>query len=85
MQPMDQQKEKPLEGIKVVEYGVFHAGPGGGAILGDQTGYLIGRHGGAPLVEQLLTRADADRLRDEIQAAGFKIVDTKDGQRLERL
>ncbi|WDP91756.1 MAG: CoA transferase [Desulfobacter sp.] len=25
----------PLEGIKVVEYGVFHAGPGGGAILGD--------------------------------------------------
>ncbi|MBC2714380.1 MAG: CoA transferase [Desulfobacteraceae bacterium] len=25
----------PLEGIKVVEYGVFHAGPGGTAILGD--------------------------------------------------
>lgn len=25
----------PLEGITVVEYGVFHAGPGGGAILGD--------------------------------------------------
>lgn len=25
----------PLAGIKVVEYGVFHAGPGGGAILGD--------------------------------------------------
>lgn len=25
----------PLEGIRVVEYGVFHAGPGGGAILGD--------------------------------------------------
>ena len=25
----------PLEGIQVVEYGVFHAGPGGGAILGD--------------------------------------------------
>ena len=25
----------PLEGIKVVEYGVFHAGPGGGAILAD--------------------------------------------------
>jgi crotonobetainyl-CoA:carnitine CoA-transferase CaiB-like acyl-CoA transferase len=32
---MDQKKEKPLAGIKVVEYGVFHAGPGGGAILGD--------------------------------------------------
>lgn len=25
----------PLDGIRVVEYGVFHAGPGGGAILGD--------------------------------------------------
>jgi crotonobetainyl-CoA:carnitine CoA-transferase CaiB-like acyl-CoA transferase len=25
----------PLEGIKIVEYGVFHAGPGGAAILGD--------------------------------------------------
>ncbi len=28
-------KPMPLEGIRVVEYGVFHAGPGGGAILGD--------------------------------------------------
>jgi len=28
-------KPKPLEGIRIVEYGVFHAGPGGGAILGD--------------------------------------------------
>ena len=26
---------KPLDGIKIVEYGVFHAGPGGTAILGD--------------------------------------------------
>jgi len=25
----------PLDGIKIVEYGVFHAGPGAGAILGD--------------------------------------------------
>lgn len=29
------------------------AGAWGGAILGDQTGYLIGRHGGAPLVERI--------------------------------
>ena len=29
------QKSMPLEGIKVVEYGVFHAGPGASAILGD--------------------------------------------------
>ncbi|MCP4751451.1 MAG: CoA transferase [Proteobacteria bacterium] len=28
-------KPGPLEGIKVVEYAVFHAGPGAGAILGD--------------------------------------------------
>ena len=28
-------KPGPLEGIRVVEYGVFHAGPGAGAILGD--------------------------------------------------
>lgn len=26
---------KPLDGIRIVEYGVFHAGPGGTAILGD--------------------------------------------------
>lgn len=25
----------PLEGIRVLEYGIFHAGPGAGAILGD--------------------------------------------------
>ncbi|MFH2133254.1 MAG: CoA transferase, partial [bacterium] len=31
----------PLEGIKVVEYGVFHAGPGGGAILGDLGAEII--------------------------------------------
>ena len=29
------------------------AGAWGGAILGDQTGYLIGRHGGAPLVDRI--------------------------------
>lgn len=28
-------KPMPLEGIKIVEYGVFHAGPGASAILGD--------------------------------------------------
>jgi len=31
----NKEKNMPLDGIKVVEYGVFHAGPGGGAILGD--------------------------------------------------
>ncbi len=31
----------PLDGIKVVEYGVFHAGPGAGAILGDLGAQVI--------------------------------------------
>ena len=31
----------PLEGIKIVEYGVFHAGPGGTAILGDLGAEII--------------------------------------------
>ena len=28
-QSMQNGKQGPLEGIKIVEYGVFHAGPGG--------------------------------------------------------
>ena len=31
----------PLSGIRVVEYGVFHAGPGAGAILGDLGAEII--------------------------------------------
>ncbi len=31
----DQKLPGPLDGIRIVEYGVFHAGPGGNAILGD--------------------------------------------------
>jgi crotonobetainyl-CoA:carnitine CoA-transferase CaiB-like acyl-CoA transferase len=27
--------QRPLDGIRIVEYGLFHAGPGGNAILGD--------------------------------------------------
>ena len=30
-----EQSPMPLEGIKVLEYGVFHAGPGVSSILGD--------------------------------------------------
>lgn len=30
-----QELERPLDGIRIVEYGVFHAGPGANAILGD--------------------------------------------------
>jgi len=32
---------KPLEGIKVLEWGIFHAGPGGTAILGDMGAEVI--------------------------------------------
>jgi crotonobetainyl-CoA:carnitine CoA-transferase CaiB-like acyl-CoA transferase len=31
----------PLEGIRILEYGVFHAGPGGSAILGDLGAQII--------------------------------------------
>lgn len=31
----------PLEGIRVLEYGIFHAGPGAGAILGDLGAEII--------------------------------------------
>ncbi len=33
--PHKSDKTGPLDGIRIVEYGVFHAGPGGTAILGD--------------------------------------------------
>jgi crotonobetainyl-CoA:carnitine CoA-transferase CaiB-like acyl-CoA transferase len=31
----------PLEGVRVIEYGVYHAGPGAGAILGDMGADVI--------------------------------------------
>jgi CoA:oxalate CoA-transferase len=37
----EEMKPGPLEGIRVVEYGVFHAGPGAGAILGDMGAEVI--------------------------------------------
>ena len=30
-----QDLERPLDGIRILEYGLFHAGPGANAILGD--------------------------------------------------
>jgi membrane protein DedA with SNARE-associated domain len=50
------------------------AGAWSGAILGDQTGYLIGRHGGAPLVERIARtparRAVLDRARKLVDRRG---------------
>ena len=57
---MDQHQDKPLAGIKVVEYGVFHAGPGGGAILGDL---------GADVIK--VENATGDPLRHWTSVAGF--------------
>ena len=37
----EQQLPGPLDGIRIVEYGVFHAGPGGNAILGDLGAEII--------------------------------------------
>lgn len=51
------------------------AGAWGGAILGDQTGYLIGRHGGAPLVERI-ARTPARRA---VLTRARRLVDRKGG------
>ena len=51
---------RPLEGIRVVEYATFHAGPGGNAILGDL---------GADVIK--IERASADPLRFWTSVAGL--------------
>ena len=51
------------------------AGAWGGAVLGDQTGYLIGRHGGAPLVERI-ARTPARRA---VLERARRLVDRKGG------
>jgi crotonobetainyl-CoA:carnitine CoA-transferase CaiB-like acyl-CoA transferase len=38
---MQQELERPLDGIRIVEYGLFHAGPGANAILGDLGAQVI--------------------------------------------
>lgn len=37
----EQEREGPLDGIRILECGVFHAGPGGSAILGDLGAEII--------------------------------------------
>jgi crotonobetainyl-CoA:carnitine CoA-transferase CaiB-like acyl-CoA transferase len=67
----DQQaKPGPLEGIKVVEYGVFHAGPGAGSILGDLGAQVI----------KIETR-DGDPIRYWTQVGGIDIA-TESGESL---
>jgi crotonobetainyl-CoA:carnitine CoA-transferase CaiB-like acyl-CoA transferase len=59
-------KPTPLEGIRVVEFGTFHAGPGAGAILGDL---------GAEVIK--IEEAEGDPMRSWKEAGGvrFTVVD----------
>jgi crotonobetainyl-CoA:carnitine CoA-transferase CaiB-like acyl-CoA transferase len=56
----DAQPSRPLDGIRVVEYATFHAGPGGNAILGDL---------GADVIK--IERSSADPLRFWTRVAGL--------------
>ncbi len=53
----DRQLGRPLEGIRIVEYATFHAGPGGTAILGDL---------GAEVVKVEQPSADPERFWTEV-------------------
>ena len=59
-------KPMPLEGIRVVEYGTFHAGPGAGAILGDL---------GAKVIK--IEEAEGDPMRSwkEVGGIRFRLAD----------
>jgi crotonobetainyl-CoA:carnitine CoA-transferase CaiB-like acyl-CoA transferase len=53
---------RPLEGIRVVEYGIFHAGPGGTAILGDL---------GAEVIK--IEQGSGDPERFWLEVAGYEL------------
>jgi crotonobetainyl-CoA:carnitine CoA-transferase CaiB-like acyl-CoA transferase len=54
----------PLEGIRVVEYAIWHAGPGAGAILGDM---------GAEVIKIETLEGDPERLQQGLGAVKFDI------------
>jgi crotonobetainyl-CoA:carnitine CoA-transferase CaiB-like acyl-CoA transferase len=62
----DDLKPYPLEGIRVVEYGVFHAGPGASAILGDL---------GAEVIKIENGRGDPERFWTETGGVDFSMPD----------
>jgi len=47
----------PLEGVRIVEFGIFHAGPGANAILGDMGADVIKIEYGEGDPERFWTRA----------------------------
>lgn len=55
---------KPLEGIRILEYGIFHAGPGATAILGDL---------GAEVIKIETKEGDPERIWTNIGAFDFKL------------
>jgi len=59
-------KQMPLEGIRVVEFGTFHAGPGAGAILGDL---------GAEVIKIEEAKGDPMRSWREVGGIGFALSD----------
>jgi crotonobetainyl-CoA:carnitine CoA-transferase CaiB-like acyl-CoA transferase len=59
-----QELRRPLEGIRIVEYGVFHAGPGGNAILGDL---------GAEIIKIETPSGDPERYWINVAGADFSL------------
>jgi len=62
--------QRPLEGIRIVEYGVFHAGPGGNAILGDL---------GAEIIKIETSSGDPERYWTKVAGSDFSL---KNGESL---
>ncbi|MFC1866945.1 CaiB/BaiF CoA transferase family protein [Thermodesulfobacteriota bacterium] len=59
-------KPMPLEGIRVIEYGVFHAGPGAGSILGEL---------GAEVIKIEDLKGDPERYWTGLGAVDFSMPD----------
>lgn len=67
---IEKQKQlRPLEGIRVVEYAIWHAGPGAGAILGDM---------GADVIKIESFKGDPERMARGLGAVRFDDEKTED-------
>jgi crotonobetainyl-CoA:carnitine CoA-transferase CaiB-like acyl-CoA transferase len=71
---LEKNKPMPLEGITMVEYGVFHAGPGAGAILGDMGAEVIKIESKAGDPERYWTKvADVDMAMENRESLMFEV------------
>jgi crotonobetainyl-CoA:carnitine CoA-transferase CaiB-like acyl-CoA transferase len=59
-----QELPRPLEGVRIVEYGLFHAGPGGNAILGDL---------GAEIIKIETSSGDPERYWTNVAGSEFSL------------